>query len=350
MIKKIILHNFQKHKDLCIDFTDGINSIIGKTDKGKSSIIRALQWVCFNYDKDHNLRRTIGEPPVVTDSTWVQLYIDDNIVERGVSNSKNWYKLNDVVFTSFNRSVPKEIENIIKMDSINIQEQFEPPFLIGSSGGEVSKFINSIAGLEKMDTLIQTVNDDIKQCNREIASNDASLEAINSALVNFTSFENLEADIALLDNLYQKEVNAISTIENTSTFIKFAEDNEAKENLYKDVPTLIQNIFLLEQFVNSIKEKEDNRILLSQIIEDSEKEASFDIEELLVSVKELESCIKTFEEVSQKLINMSNFVKEIYLNNDKLKKINEELTLFNQELAKVKVCPLCGSSLGDTHE
>ncbi len=42
------LVNFQVHTGLIIDFSPGITTIVGPTDHGKSSILRALRWVCLN--------------------------------------------------------------------------------------------------------------------------------------------------------------------------------------------------------------------------------------------------------------------------------------------------------------
>ena len=39
MISSVHIKNFQKHKDLSLEFTPGINVITGKSDAGKSADI-----------------------------------------------------------------------------------------------------------------------------------------------------------------------------------------------------------------------------------------------------------------------------------------------------------------------
>jgi len=46
-IKQIILKNFQKHSDLTLDLKEGVNIIYGASDKGKSTIRRAIEWCLF---------------------------------------------------------------------------------------------------------------------------------------------------------------------------------------------------------------------------------------------------------------------------------------------------------------
>ena len=48
MIKSIDIENFQSHKKTRIDFDPGVNVIIGRSDSGKTSILRALNWVINN--------------------------------------------------------------------------------------------------------------------------------------------------------------------------------------------------------------------------------------------------------------------------------------------------------------
>ncbi|MDR3181732.1 MAG: AAA family ATPase [Planctomycetaceae bacterium] len=47
MLKHLDLRNFQNHRKLHIDFGK-ITTITGCSDSGKSAIIRAIQWLCFN--------------------------------------------------------------------------------------------------------------------------------------------------------------------------------------------------------------------------------------------------------------------------------------------------------------
>lgn len=52
MISKITIRNFQTHKKSELEFTDGVNLIVGSSDNGKSSVIRAFRWLAENSQQD----------------------------------------------------------------------------------------------------------------------------------------------------------------------------------------------------------------------------------------------------------------------------------------------------------
>ena len=60
MIKKLIIENYQSHKRTEIDFSDGVNAVIGRTDVGKSAIMRALIWVMRNRPLGDEMRSHCG--------------------------------------------------------------------------------------------------------------------------------------------------------------------------------------------------------------------------------------------------------------------------------------------------
>ncbi|OQY07916.1 MAG: hypothetical protein B6I28_05255, partial [Fusobacteriia bacterium 4572_132] len=56
-INKVKLTNYRVHKDLEVDFTRGINLLLGKNGSGKSSILEAIGFAMF----DNNLRSNIKD-------------------------------------------------------------------------------------------------------------------------------------------------------------------------------------------------------------------------------------------------------------------------------------------------
>ena len=48
MIKSIKIKGFQGHEDSVLNLSKGLNVILGDTDTGKSSILRAINWVVTN--------------------------------------------------------------------------------------------------------------------------------------------------------------------------------------------------------------------------------------------------------------------------------------------------------------
>ena len=69
MITKIEIKNFQSHKHTVIDFSNGVNVIIGSSDCGKSAIIKAMRWCITNSPAGNSFRSNFAsekEPTSVT--------------------------------------------------------------------------------------------------------------------------------------------------------------------------------------------------------------------------------------------------------------------------------------------
>ncbi len=58
-IKSIELNNFRCHKHKRVDFTDGINLILGKNGAGKSSILEAIGYALLNIDNNRSVKDQI---------------------------------------------------------------------------------------------------------------------------------------------------------------------------------------------------------------------------------------------------------------------------------------------------
>jgi len=59
-IAKIKLKNFQCHKNLTMNLTTGMTSLMGKNNGGKSSAIRALYWIFTNSPRGDWMQREVG--------------------------------------------------------------------------------------------------------------------------------------------------------------------------------------------------------------------------------------------------------------------------------------------------
>ena len=113
MIQEIKIINFQKHKNLKIEFDSNITTIIGKNDSGKSAIIRALQWAILNQSPNSDFI-TNGEKDCK-----IELKIDGKNVIRKRLGSTNEYYLDDQKFLAFGTKVPEPIEQFLSIDEVN---------------------------------------------------------------------------------------------------------------------------------------------------------------------------------------------------------------------------------------
>jgi len=170
MISNIKLLNFQSHSNTELEFCPGVNTFIGQSNAGKSSILRALLWVITN--------RPVGDAFVshwnrddkgnIKDTTSVQVETNNRIVKRKKEKSFNGYVVDDEKeFEAIKTDVPPEIEKIFNLTDVNIQKQLSAPFLLSESAGEVARFFNKTIKLDLIDTLLSAV-DSKKRKNKSL--------------------------------------------------------------------------------------------------------------------------------------------------------------------------------------
>lgn len=151
------MRNFQRHIKKSIKLSANVTTILGRSDVGKSAIIRALYWVVFNEPTGSDFIRH-GET-----SCYVEVHFDGRIVRRTRSKDENSYSLDGGEFKAFGREVPEAITKEFNISAISFQRQLDSPFWFGLSAGQVSQEINSLVDLNQIDRITSNINSDIRK-------------------------------------------------------------------------------------------------------------------------------------------------------------------------------------------
>ena len=337
-IKRIILHNIQKHEHLDLTFDKNLTAITGESDQGKSSILRALGWVLFNKPSSNELRRKIND--VCTDESYVILYItkndEEHVIERYVSNKLNLYKLDGNEFRSFKRDVPKPISDLLNLDyRINFQKQFDSPFLLGDTSGEIAKLFNELLGLEEANDILDLINKDITNDTKQKESIERELEQyqnILEVLEEFSKFDEMgdkiESDYTLIEGLEHELSNLRILAERISRT-----DQEISKN-----KGICFSGDCLERLLKDYCEKENNYKKTKKLIDEISKtpsvDISFSIDNLTTDYdywKKMEILMNSLEDIRYNISRCDMMLMSYE------KQLNEK----NEELSSIKVCPTC---------
>ena len=309
MILKLNLENFQGHENTAFEFCPGVNAITGQSDSGKSSVLRALNWLINNKPAGDSFIRK-GQKNCA-----VRIQVDDVILsniskERKSANTKylmngEEWKLSDI---------PDKIKDEINMGEVNIQKQMDAPFLLSESSGEVSRFFNRVLDLEIIDKSLQEVDSRIRETRSQIKA-----ETIN--------FERSTAQLEELDwiDSAKSEASAISLLSGILSKLE-AEETGIEENIskIKKINSELESEIDFSQF-----EKEYSEIISENTKADQLEKQAKDIEQSIKMVRFQDDIISDFEDK-----NYSDFdadEKKIL----SIFKADQELTVRSKELAKL---------------
>ena len=146
MLQKLKI-DFQVHQNKVIRLDPSVTVIIGPTDSGKSSIIRALRWLAVNKPQGDSFVPWNGNR-----TAKVKLFVDGRWVVRRKGKGVNSYSLDGKTFKAFGSSnVPAEIAELLNIGQINFARQHDNPFWFMQSPGEASRELNSIINLSLID-------------------------------------------------------------------------------------------------------------------------------------------------------------------------------------------------------
>jgi len=298
MLKKLKIKNFQKHKEKQLQFTKGINVIIGESDQGKSAIIRALYLLLENLPRgaDKIFHKHNAKQPM-------EIIAEDfqgNIIRR----KKKKYYLNEELYKAFNKEVPVNIRELFPLKTVNWHKQLDGHFLILNTSGNAAKQLGVSTGLEEQEELV-------KEIKTRLSDNKSELKRLQ-------------------ENNY---------------------DNQRKIKELRPVVGLllqVRNIQEKQKVLDNVQEQsEEIQIIINKIKQLNKQKSKYDIEQYLSYIKETLQYIKTFEENEQQQQNLVDILDklkdtenipaktlETYINETKqilklLPALNEQVVAFN---------------------
>jgi len=355
MFNAIVLKDFQSHELSELIFDKGVTVITGSSNQGKTSILRALNWVVNNRPRGAGIIRR-GK-----DCCEVSLSIDDKIIRRVRSKNENCYYLTvdgeEIRFEALGGNVPEEIVSILNMKDINIQEQLASYFLVLETPGKVGTYINSITKLDEIDQIIFEISRLIrtenvtqtelmdKLChveNEEKIYQDIDLDDFERDVEKHNVFiknkEKLDLEIVSLEDMIvnidevEDELEAISLPENT---IQLIEDGSFLSKKVRDLEDKIQYLkTLVEDCSDYIFEllsiKDVDFSILDTVVEHKNKAISLNDD-----VRSLRNVILTIE--------ADNRDAESY--KELIEKLNDEIVYIMEN--DLTICPYCNQELNN---
>lgn len=168
----MMIVDFQAHTKSKIIFSENVTTIIGPTDTGKSSLIRALFWLAFNRPRGSSFTRK------GSDGSKVKLLVDDRVVVRSNGKRGNNYIVDNRKLKSFGAGVPEEASSLLNISEVSFQRQHDQPFWLSLSPGEVSRELNQIINLSLIDSTLFNIGSFLRKTNYRVEESESRLRSL----------------------------------------------------------------------------------------------------------------------------------------------------------------------------
>lgn len=314
MISALIMRNFQSHKKSELQFHPNVNAIIGKSDSGKTALLRGIYWVVYNRPSGQAIisewNRDKKNNPIK--ETSVQIIQNEIGVVRVRSPELNGYRIvtndNEEKLEAIGMDVPDKILNIINLSEVNIQKQMDAPFLLSESASEVARFFNKEIKLDLIDKLLSNAESKRRGFNADIKNLEAKLSEVNKELEQYNILE------------------------------------EATE-LCEKLKIIEEQYDKLEKELDTIRDLEESYSSFNNIIKTYEK---VDFDGISKIISELDT-IKREEKITQEQVQEIEELHDSFCkSSDTIEKSDSAIKSFEKLMPKV--CPLCGNSMENCDE
>jgi exonuclease SbcC len=350
MITDLLIKNIQSHKDTYLQFSKGVNAIVGLPNSGKTAILRSLimlinnkpagaQWFShFAGDKGAMEVRATFDDKNIGLIRHIRTTKKD---EKLVNGSE--YELGEESFEGMKTNVPDLVKQVINMDELNVHEQHDSPFLITGSGGEIARTINKITQVDEADEWvsqlttrinktkhsIDLINEDIKE--KQAKADDLSYLDKLRPLVE--RLEGLEDDINYLHNRRTSLQNYASTMEDLERSVSLMEHSLQAESLLEEAKSLYDEECVLQEKID----------LLVKISSFTQSIREFD--QILEQIEPVMEDLLAIEVNTDKLDRLDSLATQFERTEKSLKDIEQEYEgvkeEFIKEIISTKQCPFC---------
>lgn len=239
MITRITIHNFQCHKHLDLDL--GRSTMLsGNSNSGKTAVLRALYWVLFNTPSGDAYVSYWAKNKTkfkADEYTSVIVEVDGHIIERKRSNDFNGYIVDGNVYEALRTAVPDEVTKIFNLADASVQRQMDAPFLLASTPGEASQYLNSLAGLECVDEILTIAKRNVADTSSTLEETKDSVDALEKEVGSYGWVASAED---LLKKASDEEPAIVRLTHRIEALSKMIMDYKAIHN-YPDIPEWLVN-------------------------------------------------------------------------------------------------------------
>jgi DNA repair exonuclease SbcCD ATPase subunit len=240
------------------------------------------------------------------------------------------------------RYVPDIISQALNISELNIQRQFDQPFLILSSAGEFARVINRVTRLEKVDDWVSEFKKRINKTKNDVELLEEQTKQAETELAKYAGFEDLEGQVDLLQKTSNELEKAEIKFNGLDRLLGQVEKIDDQLDKLKPALAIEEDILVLAGLENSVSSGETFVLLVTKARAIQSNIQGF--QTILEGLKGLES-IFILEERFSNLDGRLAKIEQIDNIIDDLKILGQSLTQLETLIEQEDQCKKLGSYL-----
>ena len=377
---KLHLKNFQAFSELDVEFVQGVNTIIGESNSGKTSVLRAIKSLIDNGSRTaHYIKQGTNETEVQMsyeghDLTWsrtakeIRYKIDgQDFLKAGTTDL---FKLLPV--NGFVRDPQGELANL--------EDEWTLPYPYYKTPSELFKVFENIFCVSDSAKVLKGMKESEDEYKKTLQRTEEEISKVQRKLDAIEKLD-VRGNVQKLTELKETLQGLESARDNLQVSISTLQEIAKKAKLYKNLPKetveLKEKWDVLEDLTRDFKKLRDLS-LTHETLQGLQDElvTSQEVLDKLTGAQELRSDIRklhelkrvqfvifpdtvetTSEEKLQEIRELSQDISKLKLLlqegkelKGKITQVNEEIVNLQEEVNKIDVCPLCGHEMKDCKE
>ena len=348
MIQSLHIKNFQSHGLTDIEFAPTINAIVGTSNSGKTAIIRAFDWVRRNRPLGSTFQKK------GTRAASVKLIIDNSEIERVRSRAENKYTLNDdLEFSTPHGEVPDSIASLLNIEDINVQRQFDEPFLAFSSPGRIAVAVMEAVKLDKAGELVSALNAKSRNAGREAERQQEEKAKVQKLLDEprlacIPKAEKLAAEAQKVEDDLVKVERAVTVV---ASAVKTIIECDKLLSKLGFIPKLNAGLEKLQEQAKQEESFHRLSTIVCSVNDATAKIKEIDSKPKLKDIEPIQDINKKIESLQKQETFLDEMCKEIdkclMLLHHALISEEEVKETLSEELPRLVYCPTCGQRLSE---
>ncbi len=366
------IKGFQAIKEADLDFTKGITAIVGQTNSGKSSIIRAIEAAITNKFITNAVNYDMEEATITIEN-------DGNIIIYNKPKNKNKpasYTINGDVLDKVGRTQLDSVGELLKMAEVvinnekirlNFWRQLDYPFLVGKPPRQLFDFIAQSKEYDLINTFQDKKQEEKKDRETSLTVNNSTINGLKTSITTLEGeikelkdkYSNIDIEeLKVYNNIYNNLKNLFTIRRDLVDRTDYLKDRyykvEHNSRTLKDSIDKLQTIYdIYDSLVSKVtrvkdlKEKVDNYKSLKDNKSSLEEKINNLFNGLLEGIEKLSSINTHINNKKSLETNLGRYRQALTTLSTDLKQVEEELKTFT-------VCPYCESPLNQgvehTHE